>query len=258
MCLLVLSHGTHESYRLVFAGNRDEFHARPAQAAHWWPEAPAILAGRDLEAGGTWLGITAEGRFAVVTNYRETKPKPLREAPSRGHLVTAFLQGHGTAYEFASTLHSIGDRYRGFSLIVGDGAELWFVSNRDGTPKPLGAGIYGLSNDLLDEPWPKVVLAKERLARLLTRDVAIDDLLELLDDRGSRGRPSTEADEPGIERALESIFVETPRYGTRCSTAITIARGGAVEFAERSFDAQGNRTGEARFEFRVPTRGPLQ
>jgi uncharacterized protein with NRDE domain len=255
MCLLVLSLDQHERYQLVFAGNRDEFHGRPARAAHWWTDAPSILAGRDLEAGGTWLGITRNGRFAAVTNYRETEPGGHARKASRGELVSNFLRSGEPAAAYAGAVQRAGHRYRGFCLIVGDLSGLWFVSNRADGARRLEPGIFGLSNQLLDVPWPKVVRAKSRLAELLEHDVAPSDLLDLLGDRTLlRDTAPRVGPEAALERAASAIFVSAPSYGTRCSTAITITRGGHVEFAERSFDSLGEPTGEQRFEFRIEAR----
>jgi uncharacterized protein with NRDE domain len=257
MCLLVLSIDKHERYRLVFAGNRDEFHARPAEPAHWWLDPPGILGGRDLEAGGTWLGVTRTGRLAAVTNYRETGAVRARDMVSRGELVSGFLSGTDAADAYAARVHRHGHRYRGFCLIVGELSELWFVSNRDTSPRRLDAGIFGLSNQLLDVPWPKVVQAKARLAGLLARDVTVSGLIELLGDRTLlHDEAPRVGPEAGIEQAASAIFVSSPRYGTRCSTAITITHGGQVEFAERSFDSLGEPIGDRRFEFRIEARDP--
>lgn len=255
MCLLVLSLNQHERYQLVFAGNRDEFHGRPAQPAHWWSETPGILGGRDLEAGGTWLGITRNGRFAAVTNYREADSSGGAQNTSRGALVGDFLRSRETAAAYADSVRRAGDRYRGFCLIVGDPSGLWFVSNRDVRTRRLESGIFGLSNQLLDVPWPKVVRAKSRLAELLEHDVSPSDLLDMLGDRTLlRDTAPRVGPEAGLAQAASAIFVSAPSYGTRCSTAITITHEGLVEFAERSFDSLGERTGEQRFEFRIEAR----
>lgn len=252
MCLLVLAYDNDERHRFVFAGNRDEYHARPAHEAKWWADAPTVLAGRDLEAGGTWLGITRSGRFAAVTNYRELRNDDgTREKRSRGEIVSEFLKGTVTAEAFVTRLHAVGTRYRGFCLIAGDQSSLWFVSNRDGEPRPLEQGIFGLSNQLLDVPWPKVVRAKAQLEHTLARGASTSALLDMLAERAP-AQSATPLDlESGFEHAAASIFVSAPHYGTRCSTAITITRAGDVEFVERSFDSRGAPTGEQRFEFRI-------
>lgn len=253
MCLLVFSHDNHARYRLVLAGNRDEVHARPAQPAAWWTDAPNVLAGRDLEAGGTWLGLTTNGRFAVVTNYREAPSEDATaDKLSRGALVSEFLQTDAPAREFVAALHAAGPRYRGFSLIVGDGSQLWSASNRASAPRALERGVYGLSNHLLDVPWPKVVHAKAQLRGILARGASTAALLDMLDERAPLHEAATgTAAESAFERAASAIFVNTPRYGTRCSTVITITHDGDVEFVERSFDSAGTSTGERHFAFRI-------
>ena len=162
MCLIVIGWRAHPDYPLVVAANRDEFFARPSAPVDFWPEAPQILAGRDLEAGGTWLGVTRHGRFAALTNYREGgRQHP--DAPSRGALVADYLAGTADAGAYLQAVAARGGDYNGFNLFAGDGERLGYYSNRSGeaaTPRWLSPGIYGLSNHLLDTPWPKLAAAK--------------------------------------------------------------------------------------------------
>lgn len=246
MCLLVLAWQVRADTPLLLAGNRDEWYARPAAPAQFWPDAPPVLAGRDLEAGGTWLGVTRDGRFAAVTNYRESRAAALR---SRGDLVREYLCGALASGEYAQQAQRIQDQFAGFNLLLGDGDELWWLSNRAGAPMRLPPGIYGLSNHLLDTPWPKVQTAKAALGALCAAGApSTAALLELLEDR--RTYPVEDDPLAGIDaalaRAASAIFIETPRYGTRCSSVLRIGADGRVEFTERS---HAPARGEAQFNF---------
>ena len=170
MCLVVLAHRMHPRYRLVVAANRDEFHAREAAPLSWWSDRPGLLAGRDLVSGGTWLGATLGGRFATVTNFREFERSVGADAPSRGGLVPAFLADTGAAGDHLQRTVADAGRYAGYSLLADDGSSLWYASNRGQSPVELGAGVYGLANDRLDEPWPKVVAGRQRMERAIASD----------------------------------------------------------------------------------------
>jgi uncharacterized protein with NRDE domain len=255
MCLLVFAWRRHAHYPLVLAGNRDEFHARPAAPASWWDDPEGLLAGRDLQAGGTWLGVTRNGRAAVVTNYRELGER-LPDAPSRGGLIVDYARSRQTPQSFLAQLAVRAQAYAGFNLIAGDAVTLAYYSNRNGAPRVLPPGIYGLSNHLLDTPWPKLTRVRERFASALAADRADpDSLLALLDDR----TPARDDERPDtglpaeLERALSAPFIVTPTYGTRCSTALTFSADGRCTFVERRFDAEGSATGDARFEFATAT-----
>lgn len=253
MCLLVFAWDAHPRYRLVFAGNRDEFHRRPAAAADWWHDAPGVVGGRDLQAGGTWLALGRDGRFAVVTNFREMAPA-VAGAPSRGGLVGDWLRGEGAAAH-AARLRESAHRYAGYNLIYGDLAgpapALHYFSNREASASPLETGIHGLSNHVLDTPWPKVRRSTGRLAELL-RQPAIEpqDMLALLADR----RRADDADLPDtglaapLERMLSAPFIVSEEYGTRCSTALLVDRDGNATLLERRFRGDGTVAGESRFE----------
>lgn len=242
MCVLVFAWKTDARVPLIFAGNRDERHARASCAAGFWKDAPQILAGRDLEAGGTWLGITTGGRFAVVTNYR-SGPNPHSGPRSRGELTADFLLGSSAPSDYLESIAERADQYAPFSLLVGDADTLWYFSNRSARPpQAVPPGIHGLSNSLLDTPWPKVALSKSRLGELLEHKAATPDrLLELLADR----TPAAPQDLPdtGIgperERLISPVFVANPEYGTRCSSVIAIGRS-ETHFIERRFDSGGN------------------
>lgn len=253
MCLIVLAHRMHPAYPLVLAANRDEFHARPTAPAAFWPGAPQVLAGRDLQAGGTWLGVSRQGRWAALTNVREAVTPAGR--PSRGLLVSDFLRGNRPPVRYLEQVARRGWKYAGFNLLAGDGRQLASLSNRDAGVKLLAPGCYGLSNRLLDTPWPKVEQAKRQMvARLLHSDFHPDQLWQVLADRGlppARDLPDSGLDR-SVERALGAIFVQLPGYGTRCSTLLTIGRDRRVCLAERRFGPDGHIEGESRFAFFLP------
>ncbi len=248
MCLLALAWQAHPDQQLVFAGNRDEFHQRPARPAAWWPEAPAVMAGRDLQGGGTWLGAGRDGRFAVVTNFREPATETGTASPSRGALVSEFLTADVPARDYALSLEVRKDDYPGFNLLVADAHGLHYVTNRASGQLDLPAGIYALSNSTLNTPWPKVARLRTGFTRALDGALAVDGLLSLLADR----RPAAEEDLPdtGIgrdfERLLSPAFIVSPVYGTRCTTVYLLSRTGAAVFVERSFGPDGEATGEVR------------
>ena len=251
MCLIYVAWRRHPRHRLVVAANRDEYHARPAAPAHWWDDAPGVLAGRDLEAGGTWLGITSGGRFAALTNYRS--PSVYRaDAPSRGALVSEFLAGNESAPEYLGRVAEEGHRYNGFSLLAMDGDTLAFGSNRTPGVARLEPGVFGLSNHLLDTPWPKVTAGKAELERLVAEpDIRVADLLALLASRGPAGVEALRADtgsDLGRTRWRSSRFILGGAYGTRTSTVVLLDTGGAGVFVERSFDSSGMAVGDAAFE----------
>ena len=252
MCLLVFAWKAHPRYRLVMAANRDEFHDRPAAPLSAWQDAPAILAGRDLQSGGTWMGAARPGRYAVVTNFRELE-RPAAGAPSRGALVHGFLAGTDAPADYCRRLRHAGADYAGFNLLAGDVDELHYYSNRNGqSSRPLAAGVFGLSNHWLDTPWPKLLRSRSRLAGLIAADrIAPDDLFELLADREPADldeMPDTGLP-PDWERALSSPFVVHERYGTRCSTVLLIEHDGHTSLLERRFDARGALTGASRLAF---------
>lgn len=248
MCLLVFAWQTAAARPLVLAGNRDEFHDRPAAPAGWWDG--RIVGGRDLRAGGTWLAAARDGRFGVVTNYRE----PLAEGRgprSRGELVSAYLEGDAGPAEWAREVAARGDDYAGFNLLLGAPDELVYLSNRGRGPETLEPGVYGLSNHLLDTPWPKLERTRTRFASLLEAGAATGPLLEMLGDRA----PAAEDELPDTglppewERLLSSPFITDARYGTRCSTVLRLARDTGMELTELSFDPAGKPVEERRFEF---------
>jgi uncharacterized protein with NRDE domain len=273
MCLAVVALDAHPQYHVVIAANRDEFHARPAAPAHWW--ASGMLAGQDLVGGGAWFGVSRGGRWALVTNFREGIPRD-PDAPSRGELVTGALLDSSPPLLGAASIARDGARYHGFNLLLGeiasrpypsakerrairasppdDRSTAAYASNRASGAIALSAGIHGLSNHLLDTPWPKLVRSKGRLAAALGgQALNTAAVFALLADR----EPSDDTALPmtGVsrewERILSSAFIVSPEYGTRCSTVFTLGRDGSANFVERSFDAAGNMTGETAHAFTV-------
>lgn len=245
MCLIVFAWQSHPEYPFVLAGNRDEFYARPTEAAHWWPDSPGVLAGRDQKAGGTWCGIASSGRFAALTNFRGPSEGNAL-APSRGALVSDYLAGRHSAANYLAGLATSKARYNGFNLLLAEGlqspasADLWVDSNRDATmPRRLEGGIHGVSNAQLDTPWPKVETAKARLQNLLAGDALAADaliaaLLALLTD--PQIAPDETLPATGVplaaERSLSAAFIRMPGYGTRTSTVILVDHRGRLCFHE--------------------------
>jgi uncharacterized protein with NRDE domain len=244
MCLIVVAHAAAERYPLVVVANRDELHSRPTRPAGWWPEQPEVLAGRDLRAGGTWLGVDRRGRMAAVTNVRDGAPA---EAPrSRGTLVADYLVGGESAAAYAALTMATGAAFAAFNLLVLDGAELRYASNRGPTAR-LAAGIHALSNAPLGVEWPKTISAKAGVARWLAASDPLDALFVLLAERGNAASAE--------ERYRTAHFVTGPSYGTRCSTIIVVDAGRRLTFAERSFDADGIETSEVRETFELDKGG---
>ena len=256
MCLILIAADSHRDYSLVIAANRDEFYDRPTAAAEFWADHPWILGGRDLKAGGTWLGIDRRGRFAAVTNYRQGEREPA--APrSRGLLVSDYLAVDLHPRTHLERVERDAALYNGFNLMAGDARELRYFSNREGRPRALGSGVYGLSNHLLDTPWPKVTSGKSALSDLLlgTESELVPKLFALLADPRQAADESLPSTGIGLdwERLLSSAFIATREYGTRSSTVVLVGRDGRVLFIERSFGPGGAPAGEARHEFRIGT-----
>lgn len=249
MCLLVLAFKQDAEFPLIALGNRDEFHARPTRDAQWWADQPDILGGRDLQAGGTWLALHRNGRFATVTNFRDAQ----RERPktrSRGHLVTDFLNSELAPVDYLQQIDP--SAYAGFNLLLTDRHSAACLSNRGGELQELPAGIYGLSNATLDTPWDKVVRSKAALESLLAQGTVNESrLLQILDDRrkGPVDEVVTDHLSFSLAHTLTAPFITSPEFGTRCSTVVLGTSAGATRFLERRFDADGVTTGESRFSF---------
>ena len=248
MCLIVIAWQARDDLPLIVAANRDEWRDRPAEPAHWWDEDPDLLAGRDLRAGGTWMGVTRGGRFAAVTNFRD--PAERRStARSRGGLVTGYLRGDQGPREYLETISADASAYNGFNLILGDRATLWYFGSREGEARPVEPGVHGLSNHLLDEPWPKVVKGRAAMGMSLALADPVPRLFDLLSDAEA---PDDDAlPDTGVgkawERRLSRALITGEDYGTRCSTVVAFDARGGFTLEERTRAADGSVAGTARF-----------
>jgi uncharacterized protein with NRDE domain len=269
VCLIALGIDAHPRYPLILAANRDEFYSRPSATAAPWDDVPHLVAGRDLREGGTWLGATRGGRWAAVTNVRDAAPPP-PSALSRGHLVAHYLSEAFSPDEYVRDLGGRAHLYSGFNLLVGDVSSVVWCANRAAGENPegpgtddevawsvrsLAPGIYGMSNHLLDTPWPKVVRIKAELTRITASagELTSDQLLDILLDRtfaAEHELPDTGLD-PGLERAVSAAFIATPEYGTRSSTAILRSGNGSMSFVERSYSDDGRQAQDVRYEWVV-------
>jgi uncharacterized protein with NRDE domain len=254
MCLILLALHSHPAYPLVFLANRDEFYERPSRPAAFWGDAPHVLAGRDLLAGGTWFGVTTTGRIAAVTNYRD--PTRIQAGVrSRGELVSGFLTGQDVPADYLERVSRRGDAYNGFNLLVGTPRELYWYSNRGAGPRPLEPGIHGLSNHLLDTPWHKVRHGKKALREILSNDPdpAIHAFLALLADRSTPD--DAELPETGVgpewERILAPVFITSPTYGTRSSMVLLVDQSGTVTFVEKTFNGNPAHPSTVRHRFQI-------
>jgi len=234
MCLIVFAWKQHPEFPLMLAANRDEFYARPALAATWWEDAPHVYAGKDLEAGGTWMGINKQGRFAAITNIRNGEGKK-SGAPSRGKIVADFLRNDISPASYLHELKADAKHYAGFNLIIGDSKELYWFSNETLQAQILQPGVYGLSNGLLDTPWPKVNLAKTQFEKLMQQSAPDQAYFELLAD--TTQAPDHSLPQTGVslewERLLSSIFIQSEIYGTRVSSLIKCHVDGTAHLTER-------------------------
>ncbi|PKN71632.1 MAG: hypothetical protein CVU54_00985 [Deltaproteobacteria bacterium HGW-Deltaproteobacteria-12] len=256
MCLILFAYKVHPAYPLIVAANRDEFYERPSSPVEFWEEDPQILAGRDLKEKGTWLGITREGRFAAITNYRD--PASLKTgAPSRGKLVKNFLRSSSDAAVYMEKISRQAGLYNGFNLICADSTGLFFYSNHAQMQK-LPPGIYGLSNRLLNSPWPKVLQGRKNLSAAMHKKGAELEaaLFALLADR--RIAPDNKLPSTGVglewERLLSATFIESPVYGTRSSTVLLLGKNKWVKLVEKVFDGKPEPWIESRFSFRLEKR----
>jgi len=249
MCLILVAWRAHPEFPLVVAANRDEFFNRPTAAASFWPGGN-IVAGRDLQAGGTWMGINRSGHFAALTNYRD--PAMHRDGrDSRGQLVADFLTADKTPLAWLEKQRPLAARYNPFNLLVGDRRSLACYSSVSDEIQSLEPGVYGLSNHLLDSPWPKVESAKSSLARALAALPDDGPLFDLLRDDSIH--PDDTLPRTGVsiqwERLLSSAFVKAPGYGTRSSTIVIVSRGGTPIVDEQTWLEDGRAGGRSRFRF---------
>lgn len=250
MCLIAMALEHHPRYPLVVVANRDEHHLRPAKHAHWWPGGVNILAGKDLQAGGTWMGVNTEARWAAITNYREGVSPP---APrTRGELPIHYLAGGISPQGYLDEITSRAGEYGGFSLLLGKGSQVYYFSNRSPGLQKVSPGIHTLGNHLLDTPWPKAELARLKLSQALRMsELPIEDLLEVL----ASDTPFEDHELPvtgvgiALERVLSPPFIKGEDYGTRCTSVLLYDRDGTVTFAEQSFLPQGRKNRLVLHEF---------
>jgi len=257
MCLIVFAFKNHPRFDLIFAANRDEFYGRPTRAAQFWDDHPTMLAGKDLSGGGTWMGINRRGQFAALTNFRD--PSISKEnAPSRGEIVINYLKQKKNPTAFLKQLHSRSAKYMGFNILAGTPAGVMHYSNQENTINTVEAGVHGLSNHLLDTPWPKVKRAKSGLKTLLSQasfeEEALFDIL-----RHDRPAPNNELPDTGIpddlEKQISPVFIKGEEYGTRSSTILLIDKSGTVTFEERIFTNGTQAIDETnQFEFEIERR----
>lgn len=253
MCLIIFAYKNHPTYNLVLAANRDEYYERPTSPAAFWEDFPGVLAGRDLKAGGTWLGVTGSGRFAAITNYRD--PSFITANPrSRGRIVSDFLCGTESPNDYLAGLARTAGFYNGYNFLAGDVDSLWYFSNTTGQARELSPGLYGLSNHLLDTPWPKVRQGKEAMDRALqaTR-LHPEEVFGFLANKTLA--PESALPHTGVDREWERIlspaFIISPGYGTRSSSLLTIDRSQTVRFTERTYFPGSAETRDASFSFTV-------
>lgn len=254
MCLILIAIRSHPSYKLIIAGNRDEYHDRPTAQACFWKEAPELLAGKDLRAGGTWFGITKQGRIAGLTDYRDPALNK-SHASSRGEVVRNFLLSRKNPVDYLNGLSQTAREYNGFNLIVGERDDYHWYSNIANRRKNLTPGIYGLSNHLLDTPWPKVISGKQALSRLISenKDLSPEDFFTILSNTATardKDLPATGIDLEW-ERTLSSTFIVSPDYGTLSSTVLMITPDDHVIFVEKSYGSTGDHASIIRQEFRI-------
>ena len=253
MCLIVFANNVLEDYKLIFAANRDEFYSRPSEQADFWTEHPDLLAGKDLQAGGTWLGITKQGRFAAITNFRDLKNNK-NDAPSRGNLTLDFLISNVPPEEYYDKLKPILNQFNGFNLLLGTVHELYYFSNKTESIQKLEPGIHGISNAILDTPWPKVEKSKRQLKHLIEQqNIHPWEVLNLLDDTSLA--KDEELPDTGIrlelERMLSPIFIKSEKYGTRSSTIVTVDKQNNVRFVEKTYFANSGRFSNKDFNFTI-------
>ena len=252
MCLILFAHQAHPDFALVLAANRDEFFARPTLAADYWKDAPDVLGGRDLEKGGTWMGVTRNGRWSAVTNYRDGA-SPWPGTRSRGELVAGYLTGNSNANSYADDVARTAHAYHGFNFLAGDGESVHYVAHAERMSHRVEPGIHGLSNHLLDTAWPKVERGKHQMQNILSANAGDleDALLALLADRQTA--EDALLPQTGIgrdwEKQLSASFIVAPGYGTRASSVLLIGIDGDVRFREKTFGENGVLREDRAFRF---------
>lgn len=248
MCLILFAWKTNPRYHLILAANRDEFFVRPSSPASFWPDHPGLLAGRDLKAGGTWLGVTTSGRFAAITNYRDLS-NIKEDAPSRGNLTLDYLISATPPRDYLDSIAAVGGQYNGFNLLIGDLNEIFYYSNIENRIQQLEPGLYGLSNHLLDTGWPKVERGKEMLSKAIDDKAGASDILDLLANREKS--PDRDLPDTGIplewERALSAMHIDMEEYGTVSSTVL-LASPASFYFKERSYNKPQGTANDNEFQ----------
>ncbi len=254
MCLILFAYNAHEQYPLVVAANRDEFFNRPTAPLEFWEDHNEILAGRDLDKGGTWMGINKNGKIAMVTNYRDMSRLKV-EALSRGDLVAGFLKSQDESEAYLNNLQPSVNQYNDFNLVIGEGGKLWYVSSLRPEPELIEAGIHGLSNKILDTPWPKVQEGKLFLKNIINQsDPDFNDLFNFLDVKSTY--PEEQLPDTGVgtewEKVLSAAFIASPEYGTRCSTLLVVDKSGNVTMKERTYNNGGDAFTEQEYQLKWP------
>jgi uncharacterized protein with NRDE domain len=252
MCLINFRVGNHPKYKLIIAANRDEEYNRPTEEAHFWKDAPHILAGRDLRGLGTWLGVSTSGRIAALTNIRNKKELLGSYQKTRGKLVSGFLNSTLSPEDYLKNIQKENNEYAGFNILVSDGHHVYYMNNYDSQITLVEEGVHGLSNHRLNTPWPKVERGKKELARLTADDFDTESVFNMLKDN----KKAADSDLPKtglskeVETQLSPLFIDTEGYGTRCSTVLTVSHDHHVTFSERTYLHQ-NKTGEVNFDFDI-------
>ncbi|MEH6575577.1 MAG: NRDE family protein [Amphritea sp.] len=258
MCLIVFAYKYHPEYNLILAANRDEFYARATRPLHQWPAQPNILAGQDLEQGGTWLGVNTDGRFSALTNHRDGSRK-LSGKRSRGHLPLDFLNSTLDAEQFAKQTQNADIAYDGYNQLVGDNQNLFYLSSSRQDSQRVAPGIHGVSNARLNTPWPKLLQQKELLRQHIDDNQhQPEQLIRIMNN------PQTYADallpDTGIsmdwERALSASFIQMKQYGTRATTIIRQRYDGETEIIEQNYDAKGA-TEQHSYTLQLPVIGGI-
>lgn len=253
MCLIFLSVNQHPTYKLIVAANRDEFYQRKTAPAHFWEDAPHIVGGRDLEANGTWMAMSRNGKISMVTNYRDLKNLK-EQAPSRGQLVSDYLSNGDEPNQYLEKISGNASAYNGYNLIVGKPDELYYFSNYKNVIERVPVGLHGLSNHLLNTPWPKVEQGITDMKQALSRENINTSLLfDIL--RNETNAPDEKLPDTGVgldrERMLSSMFIKSPNYGTRCSTVVLINHQNEVSYTERVYDLQTFDYTTRTFQFQI-------
>jgi len=255
MCLIAIAYNSHPDYPLLVAANRDEYYQRPTAAAQFWPESPGLLAGKDLQAGGTWMGITRSGRFAAITNHRNPPTTPAQPR-SRGLLTLDYLRGTQHPAAYLEAIAADADSYAGFNLLLANAQGLYYYSNIENEVQVLPAGIYSLSNASLHSGWPKQQLAMENLRGVIESGVGHSQLHATVGDQ----TPAADISLPetglgtAMERLLSAQFITGDIYGTRATTSCWLDREGIVEWSESSYLPGGEPGGSAQFRFSLAGR----